>query len=99
MLSFASPEKESYYFIYYAVIVKQKNYKRSRNYYSPHTTHTHTHLWHAGGEEDTYKYISHYTHTHRKQKYLRDCVCCTATALPAQGSLRKIYSDPLQNWH
>jgi hypothetical protein len=32
-LSFASPEKENYYFIYYAVIVKQKNYKRSSNYY------------------------------------------------------------------
>ena len=33
-LSFASPEKENYYFIYYAVIVKQKIYKRSSNYYS-----------------------------------------------------------------
>ena len=32
-LSFASPEKENYYFIYYAVIVKQKIYKRSSNYY------------------------------------------------------------------
>jgi len=34
-LPFASPEKENYYFIYYAVIVKQKIYKRSSNYYSP----------------------------------------------------------------
>jgi hypothetical protein len=28
-LSFASPEKEKYYFIYYAVIVKQNFYKRA----------------------------------------------------------------------
>jgi hypothetical protein len=31
--SFASPEKEKYYFVYYAVIVKQIFYKRSSNYY------------------------------------------------------------------
>jgi hypothetical protein len=33
-LSFASPEKENYYFIYYDVIVKQIFYKRSSNHYS-----------------------------------------------------------------
>ena len=32
-LSFASPEKEKYYFICYAVIVKQFFYKRSTNHY------------------------------------------------------------------
>jgi hypothetical protein len=32
-LTFASPEKENYYFIYYAVIVKQNFYKRSTNHY------------------------------------------------------------------
>ena len=27
------------------------------------------------------------------------CVCCTETALPAQGSPRRNSSDPLQKWH
>ena len=46
-LSFASPEKEKYYYFIYDVITWEKNLKRSSTYYShTHTvshTHTHTH--------------------------------------------------------
>ena len=70
------------------LITNQSEFLRIYTHKHKHThtqthCHTHTPLTHRGWRGYMYIYIT--WHTHTKQKYISDCVCCTTTTVPTQG--------------